>query len=309
VAKRRGAPRATKGGKPVTANGRKPVEFTIVTGMSGAGKTQALKCLEDRGFFCVDNLPPALIPTFADLILDAPRRIERVALVSDVRGGEFFDQLFEALEELKGRGIRCRILFLEASDEVLVRRFKESRRPHPLQKDGKSLEEAIREERERLRELRERADKVIDTSQLTIHDLRKTIEREFLATEPNGMAVSIVSFGFKYGIPPDADLVFDVRFLKNPNYEPELKPLDGRSKEVREYVLSDPTSREFLRRLFGLIEFALPHYAKEGKPYLSIAIGCTGGRHRSVAIAEELAGFLQRRGYRVSIHHRDIEKG
>ena len=293
----------------MTADGRKPVEFTIVTGMSGAGKTQALKCLEDRGFFCVDNLPPALIPTFADLIRESPQRIERVALVSDVRGGEFFDQLFEALEELKERGIRYRILFLEASDEVLVRRFKESRRPHPLQRDGKSLEEAIREERERLRELRERADKVIDTSELTIHDLRRTIERDFLATEPDGMAVSIVSFGFKYGIPPDADLVFDVRFLKNPNYEPALKPLDGRNRAVRDYVLSDPTSREFLRRLFGLIEFSLPHYAREGKPYLSIAIGCTGGRHRSVAIAEELARFLRERGYRVSVHHRDIEKG
>lgn len=294
--------------KPVTENGRRPIEFTIVTGMSGAGKTQALKCLEDRGFFCVDNLPPALISTFADLIRNSPQRIERVALVSDVRGGEFFGQLFEALEELKGRGVRSRILFLEASDEVLVRRFKEARRPHPLQQDDRSLEEAIREERERLRELRERADKVIDTSQLTIHDLRKKIEQDFLATEPDGMAVSIVSFGFKYGIPPDADLVFDVRFLKNPNYEPDLKPLDGRSREVREYVLSDPTSKGFLKRLFGLIEFSLPHYAKEGKPYLSIAIGCTGGRHRSVIIAEELARFLQGQGYRVSVDHRDIEK-
>lgn len=292
----------------MTADGKKPIEFTIVTGMSGAGKTQALKCLEDRGFFCVDNLPPALIPVFADLVKESPQRIERVALVSDVRGGEFFDQLFEALERLRERGIKHRILFLEASDDVLVRRFKEARRPHPLQQDGKSLEEAIEEERKRLRELREKADKVIDTSQLTIHDLRRAIERDFLAIEPDGMAVSIISFGFKYGIPPGADLVFDVRFLKNPNYEPALKPLTGKDSAVKDYVLSDPASKEFMRHLFSLIEFSLPHYAKEGKPYLSIAVGCTGGRHRSVTIAEELACFLKRHGYKVFVHHRDVER-
>lgn len=289
-------------------DGRRPVEFTIITGLSGAGKTMALKALEDRGFFCVDNLPPALIPTFAELCSRSTQRVERVALVSDIRGGEFFDELTHALDELVKKGFRYRILFLEASDEVLLRRFKETRRPHPLATGGISLLEAIKLEREKLAELREKADKIIDTSHSTPAQLRREIEQYFVEGGPNGLTISIISFGFKYGLPPDADLVFDVRFLTNPNYVPSLKPLDGRHPKVKEHVLSHRTTKAFMRRLLDLLDFSLPHYVKEGKRFLSIAVGCTGGKHRSVVIAEELALRLRAKNFSVLVQHRDLGK-
>lgn len=280
--------------------------FVIVTGLSGAGKTEAMRALEDLGFFCVDNLPPALIPTFAELCQQSGR-IERAALVSDARGGEFFDDLFQALAELERRGIWYRILFLEASDEALVRRFKETRRRHPLAPEGSVLE-GIRAERKRLEPLRGRADIIIDTTTLSPRQLRDQVTRQArLLTPTRGLSVTVVSFGYARGIPIDADLIFDVRFLPNPYYVPELQPLTGNDPEVAQYVFQWPVAQNFMEHLYGLVDFLLPHFVNEGKSHLLIGIGCTGGRHRSVAVANQLAAHLHARGYEAVCEHRDLE--
>ncbi|MEZ8217783.1 UPF0042 nucleotide-binding protein [Candidatus Fervidibacteria bacterium JGI MDM2 SSWTFF-3-K9] len=278
----------------------------VITGMSGAGKTLALHALEDAGYFCVDNLPPRLLPTLVDLCSQSRQPIAKVALVADVRGGEFFRDLTDAIGKLRSESYEVRIFFLEASDEVLVQRYKETRRRHPLSNNGRDLLQAIQLEREQLAEIRELADEVIDTSGLTPQQLRDEILRRLQLGDGTTMQVKVVSFGFKYGVPVDADLVFDVRFLPNPNYDPALRPLTGQDERVKEFVLMQTETKEFLSRLKALLEFTLPLYRREGKSYLTIAVGCTGGRHRSVTLAEAIAEIVKANGFVCTVVHRDI---
>lgn len=285
------------------------MRFVIVTGLSGAGKTQAIRSLEDLGYFCVDNLPPTLIPKFAEVCFQVEGKIDKIALVIDIRGGKFFDSLFESLNYLKERKYKYEILFLDASDEILVKRYKESRRKHPLAPQGRILR-GIALERAKLKEVRDRADEVIDTSMLTTRNLRDKI---FSIYEENGqleskLMITVVSFGFKYGIPVDADLVFDVRFLPNPYYIPELKMYSGKDEPVRDYVLSFDETLTFIDKLEDMLIFLIPKYLKEGKRQLIVAIGCTGGRHRSVAISNAIYEKLKEGGYPVNIDHRDIKE-
>ena len=283
--------------------------LVIVTGLSGAGKSEVIRCFEDLGFYCVDNIPPALIVRFAELCERSARPIPHAALVTDIRGGAFFGDLEAALAELRRAGYDYRILFLEASEEILLNRFKEVRRPHPLMSEYGSLLECLREERARLQDLRGRADKVIDTSSLKPKELKAEIASIF-SSEPvaEGMLVNIISFGFKYGLPPDADMVFDARFLSNPHYVEELRHLPGTNQRVAEFVLSQPETQEFLRRVEELLEFTLPKHREEGRPIITIAIGCTGGRHRAVVLGQELRDFLRSKGHRAFVEHRDLEK-
>jgi RNase adapter protein RapZ len=282
------------------------IEFLIITGLSGAGKTQATHTLEDLGFFCVDNLPPALIPKFAEIIRESQGRIRRVALVIDARGGEFFDTLGSALADLEASGIRFQIVFLDASDEILVRRFEETRRKHPL---GDSILDGIRTERQRLQPLKEQAHKIIDTSTLTATELKHELADIFVATDGRrALTVTVTTFGYKYGIPLDADLVFDVRFLPNPYYVEPFRALPGNSPEVRAFVLGFEQTVEFQRRLHELLAYLLPQFTAEGKSHLTVAVGCTGGKHRSVVIGDDLARFLGEKGYAVRVKHRDVTK-
>lgn len=282
------------------------VRLVIVTGMSGAGKTQALKCLEDLGYFCVDNLPPSFIPKMAELCQQSDGRIDRLALGIDIRGGEFFAKAIEALEDLERQGNRYEILFLEAGDDSLVRRYKETRRRHPLAEQGRVLEGVARE-RKLLEELRGRASHIVDTSHLGVNQLRLEIVSRFSRDEKlPELFISVVSFGFKHGVPLDADLVFDVRFLPNPHYVASLKDLTGEDRSVQDYVNKWPVTTQFFRRLVNLIGFLIPQYITEGKHQLTIAIGCTGGQHRSVAMGVRLAQWLRDRGYTVSAEHRDV---
>ena len=282
------------------------MRFVIITGLSGAGKTETMKCFEDLGYFCVDNLPPVLIPKFAELCAQSDGRINRIALVVDIRGGSFFDDIFEALESLEQNGFSHEILFLEASEEILVRRFKESRRRHPLSASG-AIIEGIRAESQRLEQIRGKATMLLDTSGLSAKMLRERIQENFdNQPEQEKMLVTIVSFGFKNGIPLDADLVFDVRFLPNPHYVDSLRTLNGNNCEVSDYVLKWPVTVRFLTKLYDLIDFLGPLYLKEGKTNLIIGIGCTGGQHRSVTVANKLGDYLRTQGYRVAIDHRDI---
>jgi UPF0042 nucleotide-binding protein len=282
------------------------MEFLIITGLSGAGKSLTTHTLEDLGFFCVDNLPPALIPKFAEIIKESQGRIRRVALVIDIRGGEFFDALGNALSGLDAIGIRFQIVFLDASDEILVRRYEETRRKHPL---GASILDGIRAERRRLQPLKERAHKIIDTSTLAAKELREELADAFLRTDGRrALTVNVTTFGYKYGIPLDADLVFDVRFLPNPYYVESLRALPGNSPEVREFVLRSEQTGEFQRRLHDMLSYLLPQFTAEGKTHLTVAIGCTGGKHRSVVIGEDLARVLRETGYTVRVKHRDVRK-
>lgn len=282
------------------------IRFVIITGLSGAGKSETMKCFEDLGYFCVDNLPPVLIPKFAELCTQSDGRINKIALVVDIRGGGFFDDVVESLESLEETGIGYEILFLEASEDVLVRRFKESRRRHPLSSSG-SILEGIREERERLEELRGKSTLIIDSSEMTARQLRETITQHFShLPEQERLLVTVVSFGFRNGIPLDADLIFDVRFLPNPHYVDSLRALDGNRSEVSNYVLKWPVTGKFLTKLFDMMEFLGPHYIKEGKTNLIVGIGCTGGKHRSVTVANRLGDFMRTKGYRVVVNHRDI---
>lgn len=285
------------------------MRFVIVTGLSGAGKTQAIRCLEDLGFFCIDNLPPTLIPKFAEACYQTEGRIDKIALVIDIRGGKFFDDLFESLNYLKIQEYRYEILFLDASDEVLIKRFKETRRKHPLAPEGRVLN-GILMERNRLSEVKNIADQIIDTSKLSTRELREKItavysEEGQIETQ---LIITVVSFGFKYGIPVDSDLVFDVRFLTNPFYIPELKHYSGNEEPVKEYVLGFKETGIFIQKLEDMVEFLIPNYMKEGKRQLIISIGCTGGRHRSVVIANELYRILKEKGHQVNIDHRDIDE-
>jgi len=282
------------------------VRFVIITGLSGAGKSYAIKCLEDLGYFCVDNLPTTLIPTFAALCAQSSREIKKIALGVDVREGEYLAHLLEILAELRGKGHVPEVLFLEAADEALVRRYHETRRRHPLAGDGSVLD-GIRAERKALAHLREIADRIIDTSELSVHQLKEHLVEAYSTGRDGGaLAVSLISFGYKHGIPYDADLVFDVRFLPNPHFVETLRALDGRDAPVAEFVFSHLESRELLARLQELVRFLLPLYQREGKAYLSVAVGCTGGRHRSVALVEALRGFLEELGSPPTVRHRDL---
>lgn len=282
------------------------MRFIIITGLSGAGKTEAMKVFEDLGYFCVDNLPPVLILKFAELCAQSEGRVNRIALVVDVRGGDFFNSISASLESLEETGFTYEITYLEAKEEVLVRRFKESRRRHPLAGDGGILE-GIRAEKTRLEELKGKATMIIDTSELTVHELKRVITERFSSlTQQERLIITIVSFGFRNGIPLDADLVFDVRFLPNPHYVDSLKKMTGNSQEVVDYVLKWPVTLNFLTKLYDLMEFLAPQYIKEGKTQLIVGMGCTGGQHRSVAVANQLGDFLRSKGYKSVVEHRDI---
>jgi RNase adapter protein RapZ len=284
------------------------ITFVVITGLSGAGKSYAIKCFEDMGFFCVDNLPTTLIPTFADLVGRSSHTITRVALGVDVREGEYLTHLLDTLGELRGRGHTVEVLFLEASEEALVRRYRETRRRHPLAPEG-NVVDGIRAERKALSTMREVADRIVDTSALTVHQLKDLLVEAYVAPgQRTGLTISLVSFGFKHGVPFDADLVFDVRFLVNPHFVEGLRPLDGRDPRVREFILAKEESRELLRRLQDFLGFVLPAYQREGKAYLTVAIGCTGGRHRSVALVEELKRFLDGLNLASTVIHRDLER-
>jgi RNase adapter protein RapZ len=284
-------------------------DFVVITGFSGAGKSQAMATFEDAGYFCVDNLPPEMIGSLADLFGHEGSKVERAAVASDTRGGEYFDGLIRVLEELDRRGVPYRLLFLEASDETLINRFKETRRRHPLANGG-SVASAIGLERERLAALQERADVSIDTSDLSAARLRKVVANKMLPQGKVGrLAVTFMTFGFKHGSPRDADLTFDVRFLPNPHYEAELRELTGLDDAVIEYVERSDGIGQFYERLTPLLDYLLPAYENEGKSHLTVAIGCTGGRHRSVVIAEHLARIYGARGdLLVDLVHRDITK-
>ena len=283
------------------------MEFIIISGLSGAGKSKAASFMEDMGFFCVDNLPAPLIPKFAELGMAGTGEYDRVVLVTDVRSGTNFSALFQSLEALKGMKCPYRILYMDASDDVIIKRYKETRRSHPLAEECDSLEGAIALERRMLAPLRERAEFVVDTSDLSTAKLRGELLRLFgRGSQEGAMTESVTSFGFKHGLPREADLVFDVRFLPNPYYVQELRPRTGLDDGVRDYVFSGGAAGEFLEKLQDLVGFLLPKYVEEGKTALVVAVGCTGGHHRSVAIAHALAAYIRGRGYPVTESHRDL---
>ena len=281
------------------------MELTVITGLSGAGRSEAAKAFEDMGWFVVDNLPPSLLATMAELVTRSQGAVSRVAVVVDVRGRAFFSDLRTGLEELAAKGVMRRTLFLEASDELLVRRFEHVRRPHPLQGEGRLID-GITAERALLAELRGEADLIVDTTNLNVHQLRDKIEAAFAETTEHGLRANVVSFGFKYGLPVDADLVVDCRFLPNPHWEPELRPYTGKEQVIRDYVLGQPDAPEFLDRYGDLLALLAKGYVHEGKRYLTLAVGCTGGKHRSVVMAEELAQRLAATGADVRVVHRDL---
>lgn len=286
----------------------KGVRFVLITGLSGAGKSQAIRCFEDLGYFCVDNLPPVFIPKFAELCAQSEWKINRVALVCDIRGRAFFENLFEVISCLDEEEFDHEILFLEAEDDILMSRFKETRRRHPLLDHG-SISEAIKKERHRLEEIRGKAHKIINTSELSPGELKEQIRRLFSPDEPgNNIVITLVSFGFKYGIPLDADLVFDVRFLPNPHYVNSLRPLTGNDSRVKEYIWRWGVTHKFFQKLQDMVIFLLPCFIKEGKTQIFITIGCTGGKHRSVAIINRLAKTLQEEYPHLNIEHRDLDK-
>ncbi len=282
--------------------------FTIITGLSGAGRSEAAKALEDLGYFVVDNLPPALLPKLAELAARPGGPGGKLAVVVDARGGVFFGELSKGLEELDGLGIPYRILFLEASDEELVNRYEATRHRHPLAPADRVVE-GIRKERLMMEGLRGEADLIIDTTGMGPHELRRRLREAFAEVPPEqGLQVSLVSFGFRYGAPRDADLVLDVRFLPNPHWVDELRPLPGTDPKVRTYVRGQQTYREFMRRLRALLGFMVPGFVAEGKSYLTIAVGCTGGRHRSVVVVEDLAAFFRDKGLAATVMHRDLDR-
>ena len=281
--------------------------LVVITGLSGSGKTLAANCLEDLGYFCVDNLPVGLIPPFYELILRGSEQMLRAALVVDVREGTFLQSFPDILRGLRERGAPIQVLFLESSDDVLKRRFSESRRPHPMARDGETLETAIVTEREALTGIRDIADRIINTTRFTAHQLRSFLRNAYGLSEHSGVPnVNVVSFGFKYGIPAEADLMFDVRFLPNPYFVEELRHLDGRTEEVQSFLEATETLAPFQERLIDLLEHLVPLYGAEGKTYLTVAIGCTGGKHRSVAISERVGRHLDDHGLPVTVSHRDL---
>ena len=282
----------------------------IVTGMSGAGKSTALKMLEDVGYFCVDNLPVQLIPKMADLLRVPGSELNKAALGVDIRSGQSLDELAEVLGELDGAGMKYEILCRESSDNVLIKRYKETRRFHPLAGNDSRVDEGIQKERERILFLKKKADYLIDTSHMLTRELKRELNKIFVQNkEYKNLYISVLSFGFKYGIPPDADLVFDVRFLPNPYYIEELRPHSGNDRQVRDYVMDNKKAEIFLEKMTDLVEFLIPNYVQEGKTQLVIGIGCTGGKHRSVTLANELFEILSKNeNYGIRIEHRDIGK-
>lgn len=284
------------------------MRFVIVTGMSGAGKSSALKMLEDIGYFCVDNLPIELLDKFAQITLDKTVKIQNVALGMDIRSGEGIKELEEELNEIREMGISFEILFLNASNRILLKRYKETRRNHPLSRDGR-VEDGIAKELEEMKFLLKKATYVIDTSQLLIRELKEEIDRIYVGGEVNErFQIAVVSFGFKFGIPADVDLVFDVRFLPNPFYDLSLRPLTGNDKPIQEFVMKHEEASQFLEKLYDMMEFLIPNYIREGKYNLVVGIGCTGGKHRSVTIANALAKELKKLPYSVKVEHRDITR-
>ncbi len=284
------------------------MRFVVITGPSGAGKTLALHSFEDAGYYTVDNLPPRLLPELVAFCRETAQ--EMGAVVMDIRSGAAFAELGEVMQGLHQAGVCIELLYLDASDAALVNRFKETRRPHPLLTETTAVGviEALHEERRLLHTARTLADRILDTSALTPWELRDHLHSTYSQDTRPGLLVTVTSFGFKHGLPLDADLVFDVRFLANPHYVPELKGMTGRDAEVAAYIHADPRTKSFQERMNGLVQFTLPEYEREGKVYLNITIGCTGGQHRSVVLAEELAALLTRESYRVSVRHRDIKK-
>jgi RNase adapter protein RapZ len=300
IAAKKTAPKGAR--RPV----RPPGELVIITGMSGSGKASVLKAFEDLGYYCVDNLPVELIPRFAELVVQSSE-ISRTALVVDVREGTQLDSLPAIVSSVK-RMLPTKVIFLEAAESILLRRFSETRRPHPLGTDT-PVKSSLATERRHLRYIRAMADLVIDTSRFNVHELRSYITESFHKRESGkNILVSCVSFGFKHGVPDDADLLFDVRFLPNPHFVPEFRPLTGLDPKVARYIRSFPQSREFIQRISELLVYLLPHYVREGKSYLTISFGCTGGQHRSVMIAEDVGKRLRKAGYRVKVVHRDSPK-
>jgi UPF0042 nucleotide-binding protein len=277
-----------------------------VTGLSGSGKGSVLNTFEDLGFYCVDNLPVALIPMFSELYVEGVGEVERAALLIDAREGEQIEKLPGIYRKLRSEH-PVSLVFIEASDEALKRRFSETRRPHPLGGDA-SIADGIREERGRMAPIRRLADAIIDTTKFNVHELRQFIIDRFQNPGRRPLLISVVSFGFRYGIPSDADLVFDVRFLPNPHFVPKLRPFSGKNPKVARYIRSFPQTNQFLRRLENMLAYLIPHYIREGKSYLTVALGCTGGRHRSVMLAEVIRRNLKQRGYATKVVHRDLEK-
>jgi len=281
-------------------------QLVIVTGLSGSGKGSVLNTFEDLGFYCVDNLPVSLIPKFTELYEENSGEIERAALLVDAREGEQIEKLPGIVRSLRSRH-PVSLVFMEASDVELKRRFSETRRPHPMSR-GASIAESIHAERRRMAPIRRLADVVIDTTRFNVHELRQFVTDRFQSPDRSPLLISVVSFGFRYGIPSDADLVFDVRFLPNPHFVAKLRPFSGKDARVARYIRSFPQTGEFLRRIESLLEYLIPHYIREGKSYLTIGLGCTGGRHRSVALAEVIARVLKRKGYAAKVVHRDLNK-
>ena len=285
------------------------MELLIVTGMSGAGKSQAANALEDMGYYCVDNIPPAIIPAFVDLSSAKGETLNKIAIVTDIRGGELFADITKVLKELKSHSVEYKILFLDASDDVLVKRYKENRRKHPLSINGElSVLQAVKKEREALKTIRNSSDYIIDTTYISISQLKNNISNIFFGSISNTLKINCKSFGFKYGADTEADLVFDVRCLPNPFYVEELKHKTGLDGEIRDFVMNSAKSKEFLQRLISFLEVAVPLYAKEGKSQLVIAFGCTGGKHRSVTFAQLVGQSLKQKDYDCIITHRDIKK-
>ena len=288
----------------------KPLQITIISGLSGSGKSTAMRALEDAGFYCIDNMPATLIPTFIELCQHSTRGIPRVAIVVDIRGKEFLEDFQKVVQGLRGIGHQVKILFLESTDEILIRRYSETRRRHPLEEQRSiPLPRAVKEERGEIAFLREIADQVIETSALNVHQLRALIMERLLVPAAQRMKVTLLSFGYSFGIPTVADIAMDVRFLPNPFFVRELRGLTGGDKRVRDYVLNRKQTNDFLRRFSKMIDYLIPLYEKEGKSYLTVAIGCTGGKHRSVVITERLAEILGEGGKEITVTHRDMERG
>ncbi len=282
-------------------------DVVVLTGMSGSGRTQALHVFEDMGYFCIDNLPPRLLLQLAELVGINSGVGRHLAVTCDIRSQGLFDEICDSLEQLRAHEISCQVVFLDTSNDVLMRRYDENRRRHPLASDSETLLQSIERERAQLSRIRDAADLIIDTSRLRTRELRSRLRRAFSElTDQQLMEVHVFSFGFKHGMPQEADLMIDVRFLPNPFYDPEMRPLTGRDQKVADYVLKNPSAEAFMDAWFKLLDVAMPGYVAEGKSRLSVAVGCTGGQHRSVAIAEATAAYLQGNGYHVSLSHRDI---
>jgi UPF0042 nucleotide-binding protein len=285
----------------------KHLDLIVITGLSGSGKSTAIDALEDAGYFCVDNMPLSLVPKFLELRSGIGSEVQKIALGMDLRQRDFLERFHEIFEEVRREGYRPKLLFFEASEEVLLKRYSETRRQHPFSKEGRLLP-GVREEREKLEQLKAFADRIIDTSHYTVHELKELMHRLAHRNTPSErMRIGVISFGFKYGVPLESDLLMDVRFIPNPYFIPELKRLDGRDERVRAFVLKWPETQGFVERFGAMLDYLIPFYQKEGKAYLSIAVGCTGGRHRSVTVAEELHRILEREGREVSLSHRDME--